>query len=401
MLDFYVSGQSLKVYTPVLAADSLNYLTARVSFSADWTGCSKWLHFRQGEGLDATVYDLALDENDEITADAALNLTVGAWEVYVTGTLGAARLTTNTLMLTVQASGLVDAPLHAMPLSVAEQIDAKAAQALLLAQAVKDAADAGEFKGADGTGFRILGFYASLAALSAAVPDPAPGDAYGVGASAPYDVYIWDGVGRDWVDNGDIQGAKGDTGDAGAVFTPSVDAGGNLSWTNNGGLTNPTARNIMGPQGAKGDTGAAGDSAYDKAVAAGYSGTEATFYAALTAMPYHNARHLPGGADPLTVSTAAIAADAVSQSYSGTLAAASWTGSGPYTQSLSLQGLLAADKLLVDADYSAVSTQADAEVLNEAWALVYRAVSAAGSLTFYTWETPSADIPVRILGVRR
>ena len=358
MLDFYVSGQSLKVYTPVLAADSLNYLTARVSFSDDWTGCSKWLHFRQGEGLDATVYDLALDENDEITAASALNLTVGPWEVYVTGTLDSARLTTNTVILTVQASGLIDAPLHAMPLSVAEQIDAKAAQALLLAQAVKDAADAGEFKGADGTGFRILGFYGDLAALAAAVPDPVPGDAYGVGEEAPYDICIWDGVNLGWVNNGDIQGAKG-------------------------------------------DTGAAGDSAYDKAVAAGYSGTEATFYAALTAMPYHNARHLPGGADPLTVSTAAIAADAVSQSYSGTLAAASWTGSGPYTQSLSLAGLLAADRLLIDADFSSISTRADSDALTDAWSLVYRAASAAGSLSFYAWDLPETDIPVRILGVRR
>ena len=28
MIEFYVSGQNLRVYTPVIAADTLNYLTA-------------------------------------------------------------------------------------------------------------------------------------------------------------------------------------------------------------------------------------------------------------------------------------------------------------------------------------------------------------------------------------
>lgn len=50
-------------------------------------------------------------------------------------------------------------------------------------------------------------------------------------------------------------GSDGAPGPAGAVFTPSVSASGDLSWTNNGGLENPTTVNIMGP---KGDTGATG-----------------------------------------------------------------------------------------------------------------------------------------------
>ena len=55
-------------------------------------------------------------------------------------------------------------------------------------------------------------------------------------------------------------GSKGDTGAAGAngvTFTPSVDSAGNLSWTNNGGLTNPSTVNIKGP---KGDAGSGGSS---------------------------------------------------------------------------------------------------------------------------------------------
>lgn len=45
-------------------------------------------------------------------------------------------------------------------------------------------------------------------------------------------------------------------GDPGAVFTPSVSADGVISWTNNGGLSNPTAQNIKGAQGEPGANGA-------------------------------------------------------------------------------------------------------------------------------------------------
>lgn len=45
-------------------------------------------------------------------------------------------------------------------------------------------------------------------------------------------------------------------GDTGAVFTPSVSADGVISWTNNGGLSNPAAQNIKGIQGEPGANGA-------------------------------------------------------------------------------------------------------------------------------------------------
>lgn len=308
MMEFYVSGQSLKMFTPVTAADSLKYLTAQFHFTGDeWDGYTRWAHFRRGE----TVYDIELDGEDCITEEDALNLTAGEWEIYLTGTKDAARLTTIVVILTVKESGLIDAPLHVLPQSVAEQIDAKAAQALLTAQAVKAAADAGKFNGKDGKSFEIKGYYASVTALEEGVPKPAPGDAYCVGSTAPYDVYIYDGVSGEWINNGTIQGAKGDTGAAGTTFTPHLDGNGNLSWTNDGGLDNPETQNIRGAAGAKGETGAAGKSAYAAAVEAGYTGTEATFYAALTAMPYHNARHLPDGADPITVKAGNIEASAV------------------------------------------------------------------------------------------
>ena len=140
-------------------------------------------------------------------------------------------------------------------------------------------------KGDTGAGFAVLGYFTSADMLHSSIVSPTPGDAYGVGASQPYDIYIWDGVNSSWVNNGPLQGAKGDTGPQGiqgeqgiqgndgndgangVTFTPSVDADGILSWTNDGGLENPVSVSIkgptgntgpQGPQGEKGDTGEQG-----------------------------------------------------------------------------------------------------------------------------------------------
>lgn len=134
-------------------------------------------------------------------------------------------------------------------------------------------------KGDTGTGLDILGTYESLESLQAAVQSPGQGDMYNVGTIAPFTIYMWDttdGSGA-WVSQGQLQGAKGDKGDTGdqgpqgdpgpegpegppgatgatgPVFTPSVSSDGVLSWTNNGGLSNPDPVNIKGPQGDPGD----------------------------------------------------------------------------------------------------------------------------------------------------
>ena len=51
-------------------------------------------------------------------------------------------------------------------------------------------------------------------------------------------------------------GGGGGSGTPGTTFTPSVSEDGDISWTNDGGKTNPPTRNIKGP---KGDTGNDGD----------------------------------------------------------------------------------------------------------------------------------------------
>ena len=134
-------------------------------------------------------------------------------------------------------------------------------------------------KGDTGAGFLVKGYYATASVLEASVQNPMAGDAYGVGASEPYDIYIFDGVTESWINNGPLQGARGEKGDKGepgeagtpgrdgadgtdgqngepgqdgTTFTPSVSADGILSWTNDGGKENPASVNLKGPAGEAG-----------------------------------------------------------------------------------------------------------------------------------------------------
>ena len=58
---------------------------------------------------------------------------------------------------------------------------------------------------------RILGYYETLTALESSVTNPSVGDAYGIGSSEPYNIYIYTDI-NGWVNNGALQGAKGDDG---------------------------------------------------------------------------------------------------------------------------------------------------------------------------------------------
>lgn len=107
-------------------------------------------------------------------------------------------------------------------------------------------------KGQPGNGFKILGYYSTVSALISSVVSPSAGDAYGVGTSEPYDIYIFDGVTKKWIDNGQLQGAKGESG---TTFTPAVSSDGILSWSNNDGKENPPSVNIKGGTGADGAPG--------------------------------------------------------------------------------------------------------------------------------------------------
>lgn len=64
-------------------------------------------------------------------------------------------------------------------------------------------------QGNPGKSLIVLDYYDTEAALAAAVTSPEIGDMYGVGTAAPYDIYIYS-ANKGWVNNGQLQGAKGD-----------------------------------------------------------------------------------------------------------------------------------------------------------------------------------------------
>ncbi len=64
------------------------------------------------------------------------------------------------------------------------------------------------------SGFRVLDYYTTLDELTAAITNPSAGDAYGVGSAYPYDIYIYS-PNQGWVNNGELQGAKGEQGPQG------------------------------------------------------------------------------------------------------------------------------------------------------------------------------------------
>ena len=411
MLEFFISAQTIRFASPVIAANSLDYLEAAFHFSSDWDDSSKWVHFKQDE----TVYDIALTD-DAVTAGDHLNLTVGQWQVYVTGTRGDTRLTTVPVILTVQESGLVEEPLHQMPLSVAEQVDLKAEMALRKALAIEEAADSGAF---DGRSFFPLAYYESLDALCEAVPEPESFSVYAVGSEGSYRIYSWDSTAEQWRDNGSVTGVPGEDGADGATFTPHMSDSGILTWTNNAGLENPEAIDLTGPRGVQGAAGVNGKSPYQIAVEEGFTGTQATFNQALSNIACHGSDHEADGSDPVSVSTqmlqdnsvttaklhaAAVTRDklgsgAVSDIYTATISTV-WTGdAAPYSQTVSVPGMTAADSPVADAvlssDYDTAQDQLDA------YACIYRIVPGEDCISVYSSRQTDTAVPVQLLCIRR
>ena len=104
-------------------------------------------------------------------------------------------------------------------------------------------------KGDAGTGLDILGTYTSVEALQSAVTTPKQGDMYNVGETAPYNVYMWDTTnGGEWLNQGQLQGAKGDQGPQGIQ--------GPIGPQGEQGVQGP--QGLPGPQGVPGEKGERG-----------------------------------------------------------------------------------------------------------------------------------------------
>jgi lysophospholipase L1-like esterase len=233
MLQGRVFGQVLKIETPIIASDTINYLTAKFVFEThDWDGLLKFAHFSNG----VLSGDIPLDVEDEIKEEAGLNLTEGMWQLSLTGHdmdggEEKQRITTVIVKFRVLPTLMKDGePLPSIP-SYGEQI-------LSQVEEINEKLD-------------------SFTAEAETVPA-------GENATASYDpntqVFSF-GIPKG--DKGD-QGDKGDTGATGPSGTVSVgttttgDAGTQASVENVG---TPTAAvlNFTIPKGDKGDQGDKGD----------------------------------------------------------------------------------------------------------------------------------------------
>ena len=81
----------------------------------------------------------------------------------------------------------------------------------------------------------------------------------------------------------------------------------------------------------------------------------------------------------------------VRKDFTGTLST-SWSGSkAPYTQNVTVSGILSTDRPILDMVCS--GTYATDQSREEGWLNIYRAVTAANRITFYAHEKPTVSIP--------
>ena len=221
-------------------------------------------------------------------------------------------------------------------------------------------------------------FLLCAAALNAAVKQPGIGAAYGVGAQAPYSIYIW--TERGWVDNGALQGAKGEKGDKGDAGAP-------------GEKGDPGAK---GEKGDKGETGAAGPNRIGAETAADFEGLMkgegGRAAQAVSGVDYAAAAHSHGMSDVSGLEAALGGKQPKKLLRAGAAVAASdWTDDAqgryadyPKTALIAVEG--AQESMLPEVIFSV----ADALSGNFAPA----AVSVGGGVRIYAKEVPEGSVTV-------
>ena len=148
VINVNVNKQRLNVSVPFPVANALDYFSVVGNFTDDWDGFSKWLHISQGN----RHYEVAFDADNKISALKHINFpNDGVYELWVHGSSGSVRITTNIVSINVEKTGGMNGQiLPDIPLSVAEQIDRKASEALSIAKSVEMQAASGAFDGAPG-----------------------------------------------------------------------------------------------------------------------------------------------------------------------------------------------------------------------------------------------------------
>ena len=120
MLTGIIRGQRLMLRTPIVVADSINYLTAKFTFDPDWAGRTVTAYFVCGDkAITAELTD------GEITAAQGINLTAGRWGLKLSGIKGDSRVTAGPVQFDVLPFGATEGELPDISLTQYEQLLAK------------------------------------------------------------------------------------------------------------------------------------------------------------------------------------------------------------------------------------------------------------------------------------
>ena len=104
--------------------------------------------------------------------------------------------------------------------------------------------------------------------------------------------------------------------------------------------------------------------------------------------------------DNYAVTTEKIAEHAISHVYTQTLTAAGWTGtSAPFTQEVTISGILANDEPIIDVVLSGTYETAMQE--DDQWGNIYKASTAANKITFYAKDKPTVALSFKARCIRK
>lgn len=85
---------------------------------------------------------------------------------------------------------------------------------------------------------------------------------------------------------------------------------------------------------------------------------------------------------------------------SATLLASGWDGESPCTQTVTAEGVLAADSPFVELNLAAVTDSEEMTALNDAWGSVLKGESGTNTVTITFADLPDRNIPIKIKVVR-
>ena len=239
-------------------------------------------------------------------------------------------------------------------------------------------------KGDTGKGLTILDYYDDLEALQAAVQSPEDGDAYGIGTSEPYDIYIYSPT-KGWVNNGPLQGAQGPQGPQGEPG-PQGPAGAD------------GAPGADGQDGAQGPQGPAGPNEVSTTTATNITGllkgNGTTVQQAVAGTDYAKPSN--------TVYATLLATGWVEQTFSGggsansiqSMSAPSGEDDYPfYQQDVTVQGVTADNTCIVSTQEGLNKTEYNAA----AAALLHAHAQSTNKVTIVAYGVqPTIDIPIQV-----